>query len=223
MSYFINDEDRKLLDKILPDFEFNEVINISRSIRSNHTNADLELQNLPINLHAGYIREFLFRYQFAMRLADAAVINMKGMALKQAGSLSRFERMTMVEHDFLVIDDDKVNNAICKNLLHRSHPNSAITTYTDPNIGLRYIQDRYSRGDAKDTILLLDINMPTLLGWDVLVEFENFPDDIKRHFKILMFTSSIDPKDKERAKRIPRVWGYIEKPLNDEKIKALLF
>jgi CheY-like chemotaxis protein len=222
MSYYINDQDRKLLDAILTNFEFNERININKCIRSAFSDDDVFLHNLPINLHADNIREFLIRYGFGTRLLDTAIINFKGMALKNAGSLRDFERMTHKEHSFLVIDDDKINNIICRNMLLKYLPGVSVQTFTDPNVGLRHIFDNYATEDTKDVILLLDINMPTLLGWDVLKEFDQFPDNIKRHFKILMFTSSIDPQDRERAKNIPIVWGYIEKPLNEAKVKSLL-
>lgn len=223
MSYSINDFDRKLLDSILCYFEFNERININKCIRTAYSNDDVQLHNLPINMHADNIRDFLIRHGFGTRLLDTAIINFKGMALKKAGSLSEFERMTQKEHDFIVIDDDKINNIICRNMILKYQPGVTVLTFTDPNVGLRHIYDNYATDYTKDVILLLDINMPTLLGWDVLNEFDQFPDVVKRKFKILMFTSSIDPHDKERAKNIPIVWGYVEKPLNEAKVKSLLF
>jgi len=223
MSYSINDFDRKLLDSILNNFEFNERININKCIRDAYGNDDVQLHNLPINLHADNIRDFLIRYGFGTRLLDTAIINFKGMSLKKAGSLSEFERMTQKVHEYLVIDDDKINNIICRNMILKYQPGVSVQTFTDPNVGLRHIYDNYATNDDIDVILLLDINMPTLLGWDVLNEFDQFPDLVKRKFKILMFTSSIDPQDRERAKNIPIVWGYIEKPLNENKVKSLLF
>ncbi len=223
MSYSISDFDRKLLDSILSNFEFNERININKCIRSSYSNDNIQLHNLPINLHSDNIRDFLIRYGFGTRLLDTAIINFKGMSLKKAGSLFEFEKMTQKEHEYIVIDDDRINNIICRNIILKYQPGVNVLTFTDPNVGLRHIYDHYANDDTKDVIVLLDINMPTLLGWDVLLEFEQFPEKLKSKFKILMFTSSIDPNDRERAKNIPRVWGYIEKPLNEEKIKSLLF
>lgn len=223
MSYSINDFDRKLLDSILNNFEFNERININKCIRTAYSNDDVQLHNIPINLHSDNIKDFLIRYGFGTRLLDTAIINFKGMSLKKAGSLSEFERMTQKDHEYIVIDDDKINNIICRNMILKYQPGVTVLTFTDPNVGLRHIYDNYATDEGKEVILLLDINMPTLLGWDVLNEFDQFPDVVKRKFKILMFTSSIDPQDRERAKNIPIVWGYIEKPLNEAKVKSLLF
>ena len=65
--------------------------------------------------------------------------------------------------------------------------------------------------------------MPTLMGWGVLDEIAAFPDAIKNRMKIHMLTSSVDLNDKAKASGYPILWGYIEKPLTDAKVKAMMF
>lgn len=125
--------------------------------------------------------------------------------------------------DFIVIDDDKINNILCRKIIQGIAPESDIQTFFDPNAGLRYIKSTYGIREAKDAILLLDINMPTLFGWEVLEEFKTFHEVIRQHFMIFMLSSSVDPKDKERANNSPLVSGYIEKPLTALKIKAIMY
>ena len=102
-------------------------------------------------------------------------------------------------------------------------PDADIKTFTDPNIGLRHIHTTYNRSEANDVFVLLDINMPTLMGWAVLDEVITLQEVLKKHLKIFMLTSSVDPKDKERAGNNTILWGYIEKPLTDVKIRKVLF
>jgi CheY-like chemotaxis protein len=125
--------------------------------------------------------------------------------------------------DFIVIDDDRVNNKICRRIIHNVAPEAEIQTFFDPNAGLVHIQSSYGTYDANAVILLLDINMPTLFGWEVLEEFKKFSVIIRQHFKIFMLTSSVDPGDKERASDNPLIAGYIEKPLTILKVKAMLY
>lgn len=125
--------------------------------------------------------------------------------------------------DFIVIDDDRVNNKLCRMVIQNVVPGIDIQTFFDPNAGLVHMRSVYEREEANNAILLLDINMPTLFGWEVLEEFKSFPDSVRQRFRIFMLSSSIDPHDKERADRNPLVSGYIEKPLTELKIKAILY
>lgn len=102
-------------------------------------------------------------------------------------------------------------------------PETDIQTFFDPNAGLVHMRSVYENDEANNAILLLDINMPTLFGWEVLEEFKNFPESVRRRFKIFMLSSSIDPHDKEKADRNPLVSGYIEKPLTELKVNAILY
>ena len=81
--------------------------------------------------------------------------------------------------DFIVIDDDPVNNKICSIVINKHFPGKQINSFTDPEVGLEFITSQYGAIDAKEVILLLDINMPVLTGWDVLDRFGKMEDKIK--------------------------------------------
>ena len=128
-----------------------------------------------------------------------------------------------VTPDFIIIDDDRINNNICRKIIESVLPDADIQTFFDPNAGLVHIQSAYGTFDANNVILLLDINMPTLFGWDVIDEFKSFSEIVKQHFKIFMLSSSVNPKDKEIAASNSLVSVYIEKPLTVLKVKAILY
>src|SRR5262249_55804313 len=151
------------------------------------------LSNLPVGTVAEVIKEFLIRNSFAVSHAGEPIISSRGIALKNAGSIRKFQKMMQTPHDYLVIDDDKFNNLLCTTIIQSVSPSVDIKTFSDPNIGLRHIQAQYGSREANDVILLLDINMPTLLGWEVLDEFKNLSDVTRDHVKTFMLTSSIDP------------------------------
>lgn len=123
-------------------------------------------------------------------------------------------------HHFLIIDDDPANNLLCKIAIERYVPGSSVVSHTMPEDGIAYIQQQYEQ-NAVPTVLFLDINMPTLTGWDVLREFEKIPHLIIPNFTIYILSSSVDPADKQRAADSPLVKGYIEKPLNKAILKEL--
>jgi len=68
-------------------------------------------------------------------------------------------------------------------------------------------------------IILLDINMPVMNGWEFLdaVQEKHFRDKIF----VAMVTSSINSQDANTAQKYPQVIDYIEKPLRKEAFAHL--
>ncbi|REG82496.1 response regulator [Algoriphagus antarcticus] len=123
--------------------------------------------------------------------------------------------MTQITKRFLLVDDDPISNLITKMMLKKSFDEVHIKDFTIPEDGLKFMKAEPSHNppDGKTT-LFLDINMPSLSGWDYLEEFELFDASIKEQYDIYILSSSVDPKDINRAKENPLVIDIIEKPLN---------
>ncbi len=120
----------------------------------------------------------------------------------------------------LLIDDDAGNNTVSRIFLKRVVIETEIVAFTDPEAGLAYIASEYAVNPV-NTILLLDINMPVLSGWEVLRQFEKLPESIQKYFTVYILTSSINMEDKQRAAAHPRVSAYIEKPMSIGLLKAI--
>jgi CheY-like chemotaxis protein len=66
--------------------------------------------------------------------------------------------------------------------------------------------------------IFLDINMPEMNGWEFLQHF----DKLDLSISIYMLTSSIDPKDQEKAHTFSSVKDFISKPLKEDRLKILI-
>ena len=75
-------------------------------------------------------------------------------------------------------------------------------------------------GDLK-TLVLLDINMPEIWGLDLLNNLDEDYDNIE-YMDIIMVSSSKLKSDVEKSSRYNSVLGYLEKPLNIDKINSIL-
>lgn len=123
----------------------------------------------------------------------------------------------------MVIDDDLVNNMICRQTIKSTKLDLVTLTFNIPEKGFGYIQNEYTTSENEHiTILFLDINMPSWSGWDFLDNFENLDEKIKMQFKIYMLSSSVDLKDKERAHNDKNVVDYLVKPLNKTTLLQIL-
>ncbi len=131
--------------------------------------------------------------------------------------------MTKITKRFLLIDDDPLNNFVTKMILKKSFEKVHVNDFAIPEDGLKFIKSEpcHNPPDGKTT-LFLDINMPTISGWEFLEAFELFDSLIKEQYNIYILSSSVDPKDINRAKANPLVIDFIEKPLNKAMLIKML-
>jgi len=126
--------------------------------------------------------------------------------------------------NFVIIDDDAINNKICKAVLSKLLDDVSIITFLDPIKGYAHIVTEYSRTDHDEKcVLLLDLNMPVMNGWQFLELFDKQEDALKGRVKIFILSSSVDKRDIERADKDKNVTNYLIKPLTKETIKLITF
>jgi CheY-like chemotaxis protein len=123
---------------------------------------------------------------------------------------------------FIIVDDDPLNNMLCKKVIARTIPDAEVVTFTEPETGLSYLEKTYSKEDAGNAILFLDINMPAMTGWEFMEHYKLADKALKNHLAVYMLSSSINPLDREKARVNPDVVDYIEKPLSAAVMKLLV-
>ncbi len=129
--------------------------------------------------------------------------------------------MTKSVKRFLIVDDDSATNFLSKMALRKLLGEIDVKDFVMPETALDYIATHFEHLHDEKTTLFLDINMPTLTGWEFLDKFQTFKEPIKNQFNIYILSSSIDPADIERAKHNPLVTDFIEKPLNKAVLTKL--
>lgn len=76
-------------------------------------------------------------------------------------------------------------------------------------------------GNFPPDVILLDVNMPRMDGFQFLDEYSSLSKEKKDGLIILMLTSSSQEKDKERASHFPEVKDYFLKPFSGEHLKRI--
>ena len=116
----------------------------------------------------------------------------------------------------VLVDDDPINNHMNKVIIRRNFPDLKTVDFIDPAKGLEFI---FTNKEYDRILLLLDIFMPVMNGWDCLGVLKNLPSKALERIEIFMLTSSIDARDQQRADKDPNVKGFLTKPLTDENLK----
>ncbi len=126
-----------------------------------------------------------------------------------------------IQPDYIIIDDETLHTVVCKYQIARVHDKATVKTFTDPQKGLDYLKEFIREPIKNKTIVLLDINMPGLSGWELLDEIESTEQIPLDKLSIYMHTTSINPIDEEATKANPQIAGFIPKPLTVEALQAI--
>lgn len=81
--------------------------------------------------------------------------------------------------------------------------------------------DKIEGSTAMDTpyLVLLDINMPVMNGWEFLKAIQEKP--FKENLFVAIVTSSINSQDRKKAENFPQFIEYLEKPLSIHELGNL--
>lgn len=125
--------------------------------------------------------------------------------------------------EFIIIDDDAINNKICRKIIEKTYPDIEISDFVDPQEGFNYIVTNYAqKGGTKKAIMLLDITMPLMDAWDFLELFDKLDANTKSRVKIHILSSSVNKDDMSRAQSNKNVEYYLIKPLTKESIRLIV-
>ena len=116
----------------------------------------------------------------------------------------------------LIIDDDDIVTLVQGKLLQNCGITKDPLKFKRASEAIDYLQ---TASEEHHYLLLLDINMPMMNGWEFLEEIEKM--DVKENIFVYMVTSSIDYNDKEKAKNYSRILNFIEKPITSKNCDQL--
>lgn len=125
----------------------------------------------------------------------------------------------------LCVDDDTISLTISQLLLKRTGFAQEVHTAIDGSEALEYFERLFAEEAdpvaAAPELILLDINMPVMNGWEFLQEYNPRFRDKLTNTHIVILSSTIDPEDFALAKQYPVVAQFISKPLSVENLEEL--
>ena len=120
-----------------------------------------------------------------------------------------------------IVDDDRIYifgltkliemNSFCEELQVFKNGKEAIDSF---------IND-IEEGIQLPEVILLDINMPVMDGWEFLEEYAKVKHKIKNKVKIYMVSSSVNLSDLDKAKSYEDVVDYVIKPIKSADLQKI--
>src|SRR3954466_8644284 len=113
-----------------------------------------------------------------------------------------------------VIDDNDVYECVMKNSISKLNPNIKILAYLNGEEGIKSIKNMIDKNQPLPDVILLDINMPIMDGWEFMNEFIKIKSKLPRVIPIYLTTSSLDASDIDKAKKYEDITGFLSKPID---------
>lgn len=121
----------------------------------------------------------------------------------------------------LLIDDNVVDLKINSKIITLSNMFDGIVTCQSGEEGLAYLKKTLHNKDRLPDLILLDIQMPDMDGFDFLEFYKKLPKQLTGFCLIAMLSSSLDFGDIKKAEANLHVVTLLKKPLITQELKEL--
>jgi len=122
----------------------------------------------------------------------------------------------------MLVDDNDIDIFLNKKLLRTTGITENTVAFHSAKEALDYLSENANIPEKLPSVILLDVLMPEVTGFQFLELFEKLPDSVKGVSKIVMLSSTIDPNDLERARSNRHVVDILKKPLEPVVLKQAL-
>lgn len=120
--------------------------------------------------------------------------------------------------ELLLVDDDEMMLFLHERIVKKCNITAPIRSFRNGKEVLDYLLEDGSEG--KIYLILLDINMPVMSGWDFMEELNK--QKSKNRVLVVIISSSLDIEDLEKSQQYAQVIDYLEKPIKSELMLRLM-
>lgn len=123
---------------------------------------------------------------------------------------------------FIIIDDSQLDCFIAEKIIQNTGTFSSIRSFMEAPEIYEIIKNSAVPTDGVKTVIILDIQMPVMNGFQFVEAFELLSEEIRSNYVIFMFSSSINETDKNRLENYPSVRRFYGKPISKDTVAQMV-
>ena len=127
----------------------------------------------------------------------------------------------VVLKNVMLIDDDYATNYLHQLFLEESGRVENILIAKSADEALTSLKEGLSDNQIPE-VIFLDINLPAKNGWEFIDEYSEIVGDAANVSKVIMLSTSENPRDMEKSKEYKLIKEYRIKPLSVDIINEIV-
>lgn len=118
---------------------------------------------------------------------------------------------------FVIIEDNLIDQFITKKLLKKGLDVNPVFIANNGKEGIEWL---LKNPNHNSLVILLDIQMPIMNGFEFLDEFSRLAEDVKERIEIFVLSSTLDGDEIRKAKENKYVSDFWSKPFRLDTLKS---
>ncbi len=122
----------------------------------------------------------------------------------------------------MLIDDSEIDLKINTKILSLNFIDCQIIPFLSGEDGLTFLKKTSNHIDELPQLILLDIQMPYMDGFEFLEKYKNLPQHVINTCSVVILSSTLDFGDIKRAEANRHVMKMLRKPLNPKELLEII-
>ncbi|KFF09610.1 response regulator [Flavobacterium hydatis] len=123
---------------------------------------------------------------------------------------------------FLLIEDSDIDKLVIKQLLKKVLDVTNVNAVNNGKEGIEWIIN-YRKSFNQSLVILLDIQMPIMNGFEFLLAYDKLSADLKYETQIFVLSSSLVREEIKRIKSNRYVTDFLSKPIAIKEFGDILY
>ncbi|WP_176956230.1 response regulator [Catalinimonas alkaloidigena] len=121
----------------------------------------------------------------------------------------------------MIVDDDHIHHFVYEEMIADTQVAQEVLTFAQASKALDFLGDACHDADQLPDLILLDLNMPHISGWDFLEAYQKIRPDFAKDVVLMILSSSVYQKDIDRAHAYEDVADFVMTPLTEDKLRTI--